>query len=146
METRLTSFLLVVLVLAGFSCTKSGQKEGRNSDAEASEEATNSSQEVLEPENPELMAAYADAKEGWFETISENEKMIASLKSALLAEKVEERGDREKVLVRLEQLNNRQKTKIALFKPNNEENWERFKVMLTNDLNQITQDLKAMKK
>ena len=123
-----------------------GNGENGQSEEEKVENTTAQATTQPEEDNPVLMEAYAKAKEDWFIVIEENEKLISGLKSAIIAEKEEERGDREKKLHMLEQLNNKQKTKIALFKPNNEENWNRFRTMLTTDLNQVNDDLLSLKK
>lgn len=147
-KIRLTSITLISgLALFSFECSQSGQKEEAKPNAGAAvKTSTFSEKPGSEPENQELLAVYAEAKKEWFKAISENEKMIASLKSTILATKIKERGDMEKKVNLLEQLNNRQKTEIALFKPYNKENWERFKKILTEDLDKVSKDLKALKK
>lgn len=145
--------ILIISLIVLTRCGSSGNEDKSTSDStDVSAEKALTAQDTVasrpepQPVDPALLEAYEKSKVGWFETVADNERMIQGLKSAILAEKAEARQLRESKLNLLEQLNNKQKTKIALYKPEKEEDWERFRKIMDNDLKQINADLRELRK
>ncbi|WP_428659922.1 hypothetical protein [Runella sp.] len=130
-----TILLLAVLAIVNDSIlTGCKNPEKKVEDAEVNVKEAN---EDLKEAKSEYLTDIENYKKETTEKIAANDKSIADFRSRIALEKKETRADYKKKIDALEKKNTDMKKKIDDYKEEGKENWEKFKVEFSHDMDKM---------